>query len=211
MNHIRLRIACLAVATAIGAAWSGSAFRTAGTTTARTRTSATAIGRVQPTPCGADQLQATIAGTDGATGHGGATVVVSNASATPCTITGPTILELVDARGEIVSQSKGRKPFMASPEAEPHRIILDASPVAEDGGSGVRRFATVVIAQGGCPGGVFPEGGHLRLLINGTERVMINGFAADLPYDYRCDVEQPPPTGPPQLLVGDLLEPEDVG
>lgn len=161
--------------------------------------------------CVRTQLRAKITGNDGATGHTAAYLVVFNPSRKACNIIGPAQLELRDAKNAVGARSQGRAPFMAWPKSPPHLIAVDALSSAGDWDKvpRARRVGLTVLAQGACPGGVFPSGGHLRLLLPSVGAVRVEGFEGTLPLDYRCDEGRPSPSGPPELLIGDLLEPDD--
>lgn len=47
------------------------------------------------------------------------------------------------------------------------------------------------------------------MLLPSVGAVRVEGFEGTLPLDYRCDEGRPSPSGPPELLIGDLLEPDD--
>jgi hypothetical protein len=162
--------------------------------------------------CHAARLRATIHGSEGATGHSADTVVVFNRGHRPCAIPSRARLELRDAQGNVVALSGRRKPFASfALEANEAVVGLDARSSADDWSDPprVRRVALTMIAQGPCPGGVFPDGGTLWLIFPNVGPVRIGGFEDALPFDYRCDEGQSPPSGKPELLIGDVVGPAD--
>jgi hypothetical protein len=63
------------------------------------------------------------------------------------------------------------------------------------------------LAQGPCPGGVFPKESQLFLVLpDGRGRGPVEDADFPLPFDYRCDEPEGsyPPPGRPQLLVGNF-------
>jgi hypothetical protein len=199
-----IRIACLLASAVLVAAFTNSTASDSGALRGGNMLGS-ARHSENPPGCTADRLRATITGTAGATGHGAAYVVVFNAGETSCSLAGPPTLELLDGTGKVISRSTGRRPFLTDSLARPHALVLDASTGPEDWDSGEGRVAMVIVAQGDCPGGIFPAGSHLRLAVPTVGAINVDAFENTLPFDYRCDEEQGPPSGVPELLIGDLV------
>lgn len=164
-------------------------------------------------PCDASQLRVVDVYDEGATGHVADFIEVENSSSQPCSIDGRPLVELRDARGRLVARSGTSGPFIVSGVAaqQPGPLLVPAHSVQArpEHGIGERRLRPDVpfftLAQGPCPGGVFPEDGALYLVLPGG-RGSVSIVELDLPlaFDYRCD-ESPgayPPPERPELLVG---------
>ena len=152
--------------------------------------------------CKQSQLRAAITRSEGAGGHTGSFLIVFNPSSDSCSIMGPGTLELRDRKGTAVSRSQGKRPFIAGFSRTPHMLAVDAGTGAED--ESEKRRVFTFISQGSCPGGVFPPNGRLFLIVSDIGAVEIQNFSGPLPFDYRCDGSPPSPSGPPELLIGDL-------
>ncbi len=155
--------------------------------------------------CGPQELRANLIDGEGATGYNWDYVALVTVGELPCTVPTEARLELRDADGQVVSVSKGRRPFIPM-DASAARAVLRPGPAPDDWDPSLDVLRAAV-AQGICPGGVFPEGGSLHLLLRGVGAVEIEGFDADLPWEYRCDERETPPRGDPELLISDLVGP----
>ena len=162
-------------------------------------------------PCRAAQLRAENIGGQGATGHAADSVVISNATPEACSIDDRVVVELRDGRGRLVARSGQRGPFICSgcgDNRTPGPLLvppLSARPQpVQDYGEGIKRIDLpgFTIAQGECPGGVFPEGATLFLVVPDGRVPIANGLP--LPFDYRCDSgpEQTPLPGRPEVFAG---------
>ena len=165
-----------------------------------------------PVPaCQASQLRAENIGGEGATGHAADFVRIENASPEPCSIDDKVVVELRH-RGRLLASSSGeRVPFICSgcgANRTPGPLLvppLSARPPVQDYGEGSSEPGVPVpafsLAQGECPGGVFPEGATLVLVVPDGRVPIANGLP--LPFDYRCDYpERNPQPGRPKLLAG---------
>jgi hypothetical protein len=177
---------------------------------------ATPAPAVRPPPapvpvCHANQLRVENIGGEGATGHAAAAVRIENATPEPCSIDDRVMVELRDRRGRLFASSTGqRPPFICSgcgANRTPGPLLvppLSARPPVQDYGedSGKPGVPAFWMAQGECPGGVFPEEATLFLATPDGRVPIANGLP--LPFDYRCDnsADQYPPPGRPKLLVG---------
>jgi uncharacterized protein DUF4232 len=173
-----------------------------------------APGPAPPVPplCMPSQLVVVDVYGEGATGHAADFVEVENSSSQPCSIAGRPVVELRDARGRLVARSGQAGPFICSgcgtnDTPGPWLVPAGSVQVRPPHGVGERTMQGglpfFTLAQGQCPGGVFPEGSRLFLVLS-QGRVPIADAEGPLPFDYRCD-DSPgsyPPPGRPQLLVG---------
>lgn len=148
-------------------------------------------------PCERSTVGAGLVPGEGATGHTWLYLIVFNRGATACTVMGPPKLELRDDRDRLVSHSGDRMPWVGR-RTNAGRLVLDpgTSPASWQGSATMRpAIAFASVAQGRCPGGVFPRGGRLVLILPGIDPMRVDGFEGDLPHEYRCDLaaDQVPP------------------
>ena len=167
-------------------------------------------------PCQAAQLRVVDVYAEGATGHAADFVEVENSSEGACSIDGRPVVELRDARGRLVARSGESGPFISSGLGTNHTpgpLLVPARSVQlrPERGLGERTLRSglpfFTLAQGPCPGGVFPDGAVLLLVLpGGRGSVPVADADLPLPFDYRCDLSPGayPPPGRPKLLVGNF-------
>jgi hypothetical protein len=165
-------------------------------------------------PCGASQLRVVDLDSEGATGHVADFVEIENAAPQACSVAGRPLLELRDARGRLVARSGDAGPFIPTgptpgeapgPFFVPPRSVRNLPPRDVGERSGQPGLPFFSLAQGACPGGVFPARSTLLLVLPGAAgRVPVTDARLPLPFDYRCDLPagRYPPPGRPELLVG---------
>jgi hypothetical protein len=167
-------------------------------------------------PCQASQLRVVDVSAEGATGHAADFVEVENASSRPCSIEGRPLVELRDRRDRLVARSGKAGPFIPTGSgvnevAGPLLVPAHSTRSRPARGVGERTMTPGLpffsLAQGPCPGGVFPQDSQLFLVLpDGRGRVPVEDVDFPLPFDYRCDAAEGsyPPPGRPQLLVGNF-------
>src|SRR2546421_614458 len=109
----------------------------------------------------------------GAAGPAAAAVEVNNRSATACVLQGPPLVELRGAAGNLLAQSGNRPPFIPVSQTTDRSMAVIIPPNSArppvDLAAGPYELqihphaVTFILAQGPCPGGVFPRGATLDL------------------------------------------------